>query len=479
MKFIVRNESDVPENMATLTFENKGRNTINANVVPTLVPEAVMNILTSGDNEPFFKVESIAFPVKGTGGVYEKEFFKSFVNVMKERPIPGSKRGHEFTSRPASDFYTVGGMITDNADGKGGVAHFKIYIPPKGDPTDNAGFIRDAKANMVHFSLVSAPEYYVKKDENGFDERHFTKSKGYERNDAVEYGAGAMKQEVNAKSEKLLTKSYDHAVSLINEGKVNGSSKWVFLSSDSDKLLGSDGKDWNNYKLFHMIEDTSASEETKERYKYPYGKDGKVYRSALRAIASRAAQSGLTELSDKASELIKLIDDKRKNGGIPVDKEELFLAIKNMMDNRQTSLLEIAKNCGLEGLVRTDSDDANAKTVKALNDKLGENPLARIDAIVAENKANAERTVETKIVGMAGDRMVKNAEGKDVENPAFKYAFTMCNGKSGDALDAAITALKDDPVMRALNAARADGDSNLNRSTGGTKPTEAAPVMNA
>ncbi|MDD5305280.1 MAG: hypothetical protein PHS14_19460, partial [Elusimicrobia bacterium] len=79
-----------------------------AEEIPTLSSSTAMAALTEGDAAPFFKVEAIDFPAKGSGGVYDGSFFKSFINVTRDRPIPGSKRGHEWTSRGKSDFYTVG-----------------------------------------------------------------------------------------------------------------------------------------------------------------------------------------------------------------------------------------------------------------------------------------------------------------------------------------------------------------------------------
>jgi hypothetical protein len=176
---------------------------VTADSVPTLIPEAALNALISGDDDPFYKVESIEYPIEGTGGIYTEKFFESFASVMNERPIPGTKRGHTFDSRPASDLYTIGARLDKNGDGTGKI-HFKIYIPKNGDSDSNAGLIRDAKANIVHFSLVTWPEMDLQKDAKGNIITYFTGSQGYERNDAVEHGAGAMKQTVNSSEIKTI-----------------------------------------------------------------------------------------------------------------------------------------------------------------------------------------------------------------------------------------------------------------------------------
>jgi gas vesicle protein len=462
--------SSAPEGVVFLNYAQSKIALPKAEDIETLVPAEAMEALTNGDDEPYFKIEAIDFPAKGTGGVYEGSFFKSFINVTKNRPIPGSKRGHEWVSRPASDFYTVGGRIETTDNGKTGTAYLKVYIPPIGDPTENAAFRRDAQANMVHFSLVTKPDYTVKieEDERGskVQVNHFTASKGYERNDAMEYGAGAMDQIVNsASTQKVMPKSISNARSLISTGKIDNTSRWSFGSSEENALLGESGDDWSNYAKWHLVEDTSASEETKARYKYPYGKNGKVYRSALRAIASRAAQSGLSDLSDTASDLIKAIDDKlkssKRNGRNNMDEE--LEVLKNALADHAVSVKDISEKLGFSDRLRNEKDEANAETIKTLNAKLGEKPLERLDAILTENAANAAFAVEKAVAEIAGPAKMKNAKGEDVPNPAHSYAAKACAGLTGEALKNGVETLKTDPVMITLNAARADGNSPLNR----------------
>ena len=402
--------------------------------IPTLVPTASMAALTNGDAAPVFKVEAIDFPAKGSGGVYDGSFFKSFVNVTKERPIPGSKRGHEYSSRPASDFYTVGGRIDSQDNGKTGTAYLKIYIPPTGDPTENAGFIRDANAGIVNFSLVTRPDYTMKTEPDEMGNKvqvmHFTSTKGAERNDAMEYGAGAMAQMVNSQD----SFDFDAARDLIARGKF-------------DRTTKIDGNPLQN---------------------------GIVYRSALRSMISRANGQGDPGLS----ELLSLIDKSTKqNGGKSVEtKEEAIAILKNAIANSQTTLVEIAKGVGLEALLRNESDEQNAALVVAVNAKLGEKPLEAIDALITENKANQALTVENAITEVAGPKMEKNAKQEPVENPAHKYAAKACEGLSGDALKNAVEGLKKDPVILALNAQRADGESGIyrvdHRDASGTEANE-------
>ena len=99
-----------------------------------------------------------------------------------------------------------------------------------------------------------------------------------------------------------------HAHTLISAGKVDKDSPWSFTGDDAQALLGPDGNDWVNFGAFHLGEDTSATAKTEARFKYPYGKGGKVYLSAVRAIRSRASQQGETSIFYAAVTLMDAIN---------------------------------------------------------------------------------------------------------------------------------------------------------------------------
>lgn len=99
-----------------------------------------------------------------------------------------------------------------------------------------------------------------------------------------------------------------HCGALISAGDVDKTSSWSFDADDGNKLLGADGKDWTAYAQWFLGEDTTAPEGTKARYKYPFGKDGKVFRSALIAIRSRASQQDDTPVFNAAGHFIDEID---------------------------------------------------------------------------------------------------------------------------------------------------------------------------
>lgn len=101
-----------------------------------------------------------------------------------------------------------------------------------------------------------------------------------------------------------------NAHALIEGGHYDADSAWSFDADDGDKLLGSEGKDWTNYAQWFLGEDTDATAETKDRYKYPFGKEGKVYRGALNAIRQRASQQDVTGIYDAAGRLLDALDVK-------------------------------------------------------------------------------------------------------------------------------------------------------------------------
>lgn len=139
----------------------------------------------------------------------------------------------------------------------------------------------------------------------------------------------------------LNSKGVAHARSLVASGHVDETSDWSFSAADSDKLLG-DPPNWGEYSKWFFGHDTSANAETKDGWSYPFGKDGKVYRSALRAIASRASQQGETAISSAASGLIQELDAKNpKRARVGVQRAYSLLTVK-AVDEEQRIIEGIA-----------------------------------------------------------------------------------------------------------------------------------------
>lgn len=100
-----------------------------------------------------------------------------------------------------------------------------------------------------------------------------------------------------------------HARTLISVGQIDRDTAWRFTATDRDELRGEDGDDWVTYSSWFLGEDTSAKEKTQQRYLYPFGKNGKIYKSGLDDIRSRAAAESATKIFELAGDLLDLIND--------------------------------------------------------------------------------------------------------------------------------------------------------------------------
>jgi hypothetical protein len=105
--------------------------------------------------------------------------------------------------------------------------------------------------------------------------------------------------------------SFEFAKSLIQDGHVvTGTEKPWSASTpsaeDANHFIGKFG--WPQYAKWHLGVSESLRETTKHRYKFPFGDFTNVYRSALVAAKTRAAQTHHNDIRDAATELLALID---------------------------------------------------------------------------------------------------------------------------------------------------------------------------
>ncbi len=105
------------------------------------------------------------------------------------------------------------------------------------------------------------------------------------------------------------------ARSLIGSGKIDRTSAWSISADEENAILGSD--DWTAYSAMHLGEYDAEKADTKARYRYPFGKGGKLYRSALMAIRQRSAQNGATDVYDAAGKLVDLVDKGKGKSAAP------------------------------------------------------------------------------------------------------------------------------------------------------------------
>jgi hypothetical protein len=161
-----------------------------------------------------------------------------------------------------------------------------------------------------------------------------------------------------------------HASSLIQDGKVDMESSWSFDVDDRNRLLG-DPPDWKEYGKWFLAIDPGFDPETKEYYKYPFGKEGKVFRSALTAIRQRAGQQEANEIYEEAGKLLEKIDSRGR------EQEE-------MMEKKFDELEEKVKTLTSQ---HNEYIEANKKKDKELQDLKAELAKTKADLRKAEYEA--------------------------------------------------------------------------------------------
>ena len=100
-----------------------------------------------------------------------------------------------------------------------------------------------------------------------------------------------------------------YAKSLIERGKVCRDVALKVSDADIPQLLGSDGSDWGLFEKFHLGLCSDASEKTKERFDYVFGKAGTVYLQNVIEAKDRAVENGDSEVADFADELLRAITE--------------------------------------------------------------------------------------------------------------------------------------------------------------------------
>ena len=102
-----------------------------------------------------------------------------------------------------------------------------------------------------------------------------------------------------------------YARSLVRAGKINRDGSWSFSAEDGNKLLESDGTIGEEYKKHFLGRDGDEDPETKAAWKYPFSKNGTIYRRGVIAVKSRAAQQGASSIAEAANRLLESIDKKK------------------------------------------------------------------------------------------------------------------------------------------------------------------------
>ncbi len=108
---------------------------------------------------------------------------------------------------------------------------------------------------------------------------------------------------------KLNKAAVEQARRLIDKDTVDTETGWgkaAPAAAEGNKQIERAGYD--GYGRWHLGIDTGASEETKDRYGFPYGDFKKVNRSALIHAKQRASQNGHEEIEKAAGDLLDRLD---------------------------------------------------------------------------------------------------------------------------------------------------------------------------
>jgi hypothetical protein len=99
---------------------------------------------------------------------------------------------------------------------------------------------------------------------------------------------------------------------LIDAGSYDDETEWSDAApTTDDENAEIERHGYDGYGAWHLAVDPDASEETKGRYKFPYGDFSKVNRAALIHAKQRAAQNDHDAIEKAADELLQRLDDKR------------------------------------------------------------------------------------------------------------------------------------------------------------------------
>lgn len=102
----------------------------------------------------------------------------------------------------------------------------------------------------------------------------------------------------------------EHARELIDRGNYDTETEWSDAAPDADeanKVIEKEGYD--GYGKWHIGIDTEASEETKDRYGFPFGDFSDVNRAALIHAKQRASRNDHDQITKAADRLLSHLDD--------------------------------------------------------------------------------------------------------------------------------------------------------------------------
>ena len=110
---------------------------------------------------------------------------------------------------------------------------------------------------------------------------------------------------------KLNRRGFQHAKGLIGDGRFVADDRDMWSehqpsTQDENRFIEDHG--YAEYGKWHLGVDEDASENTKARYKFPYGDFHSVHRCGVLAAESRAGQRKYLDIEKAAAQLRSMID---------------------------------------------------------------------------------------------------------------------------------------------------------------------------
>jgi len=104
----------------------------------------------------------------------------------------------------------------------------------------------------------------------------------------------------------LNQQAVEHAQNLIKGRQYERESDWSEAQPSAEvenNFIDENG--WEAFAKWHLAYDTESSEETKSRYKFPFGDFNKLHRSALIAAKQRARSEDYNDVQSAADRLLE------------------------------------------------------------------------------------------------------------------------------------------------------------------------------
>jgi ATP-dependent protease ClpP protease subunit len=220
---------------------------------------------------------------------------------------------------------------------------------------------------------------------------------------------------------------------LIVSGAVDRGSSWAVVQGDKVVGLAADG--------------------SKEGFKFPAGKNGKVYRSALRSVAARAAGQGRPEIAAWAQAKIQEIDAK---GEKQVNKDEIIAWLKL---NPGVDIVELAASAGRTILLATPEHTA----ALAIQAKLAADlKVTDASAEIVSLRAKLEEVDVKAVSNILTEEFGPEKDANGVVNNLRTYAGKMLAGVKSADIAAKVEEFKKDPIALKLAGERMDANSDQN-----------------